>query len=432
MTTTKADVEAYVEKNFPWNFAVNVIDITFISLGLGLISRETIMPLLVSQLTDSKIAIGLIPAIYSLGFYLPQLFMANHAESLVRKMPFVALIGGVLERLPYLGMGLAIWAFADHAPSVTLIAFFVLLAITSLGTGIGTPAWLTMIGKVLPVNRRGIFFGVSGALGALMGIVGANFVGQILDTMPYPDNFTWVFVIAFIFLAISWVGLILNREPESLVVKQQIPLIAYFKQLPNVLRGNRNFSRFLVAYGISKLGAMAVGFFLVFGNTSYNLSGAQVGTLTAILIGSGGLTNLVWGWVGDRAGHKIVLVLTTFLLALAALLAWTSTSEISLIITFILLGAAMSGDGISRFSIVLEFAVPEDQPTYIGLTNTLLAPVVALGPILGGGLATVLDYRSMFLIAAVISVVGGVLLMMWVREPRTLPPVAISNGSEAL
>jgi MFS family permease len=429
MTTTKAAVDAYVEKNFPWNFTVNVIDITFISLAMSLISRETIMPLMVSQLTDSKIAIGLIPAIHSLCFYLPQLFMANHAESLPYKKPFVALIGGVMERGPYLLMGLAMWAFAIQSPNFALIAFFLLLACASLGGGIGTPAWLTLVGKVLPVNRRGLFFGISGALGALMGIVGAHFVGQILDTVPYPENFTWLFIIAFFFCVLSWVGLVLNREPESLVVKEQVPLITYFRQLPNVLRGNRNFSRFLITYGIAKLGAMAVGFFLVFGSSSYNLSGAQVGTLTAILIGSGGVTNVLWGWVGDRAGHKIVLVVCTFLLALAALIAWTSTSETSLIITFILLGASLSGDIISRFSIVLEFSVPEDQPTYIGLANTLLAPIVGLGPVFAGWLATVLDYRSLFLISAVLSLIGGAALMIWVREPRKVTPVAISSNS---
>ena len=37
----------------------------------------------------------------------------------------------------------------------------------------------------------------------------------------------------------------------------------------------------------------------------------------------------------------------------------------------------------SRLNIILEFAVPEDQPTFIGLTNTLLAPVVFLAPIFG-------------------------------------------------
>jgi MFS family permease len=426
--TAQTEIERYVEKNFPWNFGVNLIDITLITLGLSLISRETIMPLFVSELTDSPIAIGLIPATYSLSYYLPQLFSANHAESLRRKKPFVILIGGLLERMPYLLMGLAVWGFASHAPIITLVAFYLLLASTALGNGIATPAWFTMIGKVLPVRRRGIFFGVSGGLGALMGIVGAHFVGQILDTVPYPDNYAWLFTIAFAFAALSWVGLALNREPESLVIKAQIPLTRYFRRLPNVLRHNHNYRRFLISYAISRLGAMAVGFFLVFGNTRFELSGTQVGLLTAILIGSQAVMNVVWGWVGDRVGHKIVLTASAFILTAAALVAWSLTSEVGLIVTFVLLGAAIASDNVSKFNIVLEFAVPEDQPTYIGLTNTLLAPVVGLGPILVGWLVTVLDYRPLFLISAVLAVVGGALLLLWVREPRTLLPTAIDNS----
>jgi MFS family permease len=263
-----------------------------------------------------------------------------------------------------------------------------------------------------------------------MGIVGAHFVGQILDTVPYPDNFGWLFTVAFIFCAVSWVGLALNREPESPVVKQQIPFRLYFRQLPNVLRGNRNYSRFLVGYAITRLGAMAVGFFLVFGNTRYRLTGTQVGTLTAILIGTQAVMNVVWGWIGDRAGHKFVLTSSAFILTLASLVAWSSSSETSLIVAFILLGAAIASDNVSRFNIVLEFAVPEDQPTYIGLTNTLLAPAVAIGPILGGWLATVLDYRGMFLIAALFAVTGGLLLLASVREPRTLTPTAIISSGD--
>lgn len=430
MTTAGTEVRTqdYVEKNLPWNFSVNLIDITFITLGLSLISRETILPLFVSQLTDSTIAIGLIPAIYSLGYYLPQLFTASHAESLTRKKPFVTLIGGVMERLPYLLMGLAVWAFAEQSPTVTLVVFFLLLACTALGNGIATPAWFTMIGKVLPVRRRGIFFGVSGGLGALIGVIGAYFVGHILEVMPYPDNFGWLFTIAFIFCAISWVGLALTREPDSPVVRQQVPLTRYIRQLPDVLRSNRNYSHFLFGYAVSRLGAMSIGFFLVFGDTSYNLTGTQVGMLTAILIGTQALMNVLWGWVGDRAGHKFVLTSSSFIMALAALAAWASTSEMSLIIAFVLLGTAIASDSVSRFNIVLEFAVPEDQPTYIGLTNTLLAPVVGLGPILGGLLAMMLDYRGLFLISAVFAVVGGFLLIR-VHEPRKLIPAAIVRSS---
>ena len=52
----KSDFDRYVEANFHWNFAANLLDITFITIGHHLISRETIVPLLVSQLTSSKLA----------------------------------------------------------------------------------------------------------------------------------------------------------------------------------------------------------------------------------------------------------------------------------------------------------------------------------------------------------------------------------------
>ena len=210
-----AKVNAFVEKNLRWNFSVNLIDITFITLAFSLISRETITPLLISNLTDSKIAIGLVPAIYSIAYYLPQLFAANHAERLKLKLPFVMLIGGLLERVPYLFAGLAILLLAEGAPIAALLCLYLVIGLGALGNGVATPAWFSMIGKVLPVTRRGIFFGLSEGLGTLMGIIGAFFVGLVLDSVGYPLNFATLFLIAAVFMGISWVGLALNREPES-------------------------------------------------------------------------------------------------------------------------------------------------------------------------------------------------------------------------
>jgi MFS family permease len=424
-------LEQQVERNFPWNFSVNVVDITFITLGLSLVSRETVMPLLVSQMTDSKIAIGLIPAVYSLGYYLPQLLTANYAERLKWKKPFVVWVSGPGERLPYLLMGLVVWSLAVPAPTVALSLFFLLLAASAVSNGVATPAWFTLIGKVLPVQRRGIFFGLSGGLGALMGIVGAYFVGQILDNQSYPKNFAILFTLSFFFMVISWVGLILNREPEDRVVKPQLSLRNYFRRLPDILRHQQNYRRYLISYSISRVGAMAVGFFLVYGNSRFSLSGAEVGLLTGLLIGSQAVMNLVMGWLADRRGHKVVLAASTFALALAALMAWLPLSKLALMAIFILLGVALTGDQVSRLSIILEFASPEDQPTYIGLTNTLLAPIMTLTPLLGGWLATWLGYPSMFFIAMVAAALGGVLLLFWVREPRKSEGLTLdSSGSD--
>ena len=177
-----AKVDQYVQKNLPWNFSVNLIDITFITLAFSVISRETIMPLLIDNLTDSKIAIGLVPAIFSIAFYLPQLFAANHAERLTRKLPFVMLdrrADGA--RALRLFAGIAVYFFAQSNPTLALLAVYLVIGLGAFGAGVATPAWFSMIGKVLPVNRRGIFFGVSDGLGTLMGIIGAYFVGVMLD-----------------------------------------------------------------------------------------------------------------------------------------------------------------------------------------------------------------------------------------------------------
>ena len=316
VTRLAQKVDSSVERNLPWNFSVNLIDISFITLAFSIISRETITPLLISNLTDSNIAIGLAPAIYSIAYYLPQLFAANHAERLRRKLPFVMLIGGLLERVPYLFAGLAILLFAESEPMAALLCLYLVIGLGALGNGVATPAWFSMIGKVLPVNRRGIFFGVSEGLGTLMGIIGAFFVGRVLDSMGYPLNFATLFLVAAIFMGISWIGLALNREPESPIVKEHVPFSRYFRRLPAILRENRNYRRFLLSYCISRLSTMGVGFFIVYGNERFELSGADVGLLTAILIGSQAAMQLLLGWLADKRGHKANLTISGFALAL--------------------------------------------------------------------------------------------------------------------
>ena len=67
---------------------------------------------------------------------------------------------------------------------------------------------------------------------------------------------------------------------------------------------------------------------------------------------------------------------------------------------------------------ILEFCAEEDRPTYIGLTNTLLAPVLIVAPLLGGWLAGRIGYSNLFLIAAFFAAIGGLMMSFWVREPR--------------
>jgi MFS family permease len=402
----------------PWNFTVNVVDIMFITLGLSLVSRETVMPVLASHLTDSKLVIGLIPAIFSLGFYLPQLFMANFSEGLRYKKPFVMWVGGLGERAPYLLIGVAIWALAISAPAVTMGILLAGVGIAAFSAGIATPAWYDMIAKVIPVHRRGIWSGIGHSLGALMGVGGALLVGYILASYLFPTNFAILFFLAAVAMAISWGGLALTREPPSLVNEEPTPIRNYLRRLPVILRRDRNYTRFLVSRSLVQLGTMAGAFFIIYGTERFQIDGIGVGRLTAILIGSTAVMNLFWGFIGDRLGHKAVLAGAAFCMAAAVAIAWAAASPSWLSITFVLLGAYLAADMVSGLNIILEFCASEERPTYIGLTNTLLAPMVTLAPMLGGWLADTVDYEGLFPVALAVALLGGLLLTFWVREPR--------------
>jgi MFS family permease len=410
--------EQEVERNFRWNFSANLIDISFIMLGMSLISRETVIPLLVSKFTTSPVAIGLVPAVYSLGIYLPQLLGAGVAEAMPRKKTFVAIVGGVGERLPYLLVGLAVLLLAESAPTAALIALVALIGLSGAAAGFATPAWFDLISKVIPLRRRGLFTGVSFGLGALMGVAGAAVIAFVLDRWPYPQNFALLFALAFVSMMVSWIGLALNREPANPTVRAPSSFANYLRRLPGVLRADHNFARYIGAMAIVRAGTMAGGFYLVYGAERFQLGGAEVGLLTGVLIGCQALLNPLWGMLGDRHGHKLVLVGGGLALAMAAALASFAPSWPWLVAVFTLIGAFLSADTASFLTIIPEFCADEDRPTYIGLTNTLLAPVTALAPLVGGWLAGLFGYPLMFVLAALAAGAGALLLARLVREPR--------------
>jgi hypothetical protein len=96
----EAEIEAEVERNYRWNYWVNLLDGATFWFGSSFISSATIVPLFVSKLSDSAWAIGVTAVIAQGSWYLPQLFTANLVERLPRKKPVVVNLGFFTERLP--------------------------------------------------------------------------------------------------------------------------------------------------------------------------------------------------------------------------------------------------------------------------------------------------------------------------------------------
>ena len=189
------ELAAEVERNYRWNFAVNLLDGASFWFGISFVSSRTIIPLFISKLTADTLPIGLAAVIAQGGWFLPQLLTANGVERLARKKPIVINLGFFLERLP-------LWVFviaaliANRTPASALSLFLVSLAWFCLGAGMVATAWQDLIARCFPVDRRGRFMGTTMFIGTGIGALGAILSAWLLKTFPFPTNFIYLFAIA--------------------------------------------------------------------------------------------------------------------------------------------------------------------------------------------------------------------------------------------
>lgn len=410
------DVAQEVERNYPWNFAFNLLDGATFWLGLSFMSSATIVPLFVSKLTDSQLAIGLIAVIANSGWFLPQLFTANAVQRLPRRKPVVINLGFFTERLPLWLLPLAA-LLAVEAPTLALVLFFLGYAGHAVGAGLVATAWQDLVARIFPVDRRGRFFGITTFVGNGTGALGATFSAWLLATLIFPTNFVATFALAAFFITLSWAFLALAREPEQAVTTPRQSSRQFWAGLPLLLRGDQNFRRFILSRLLMVIGGMGAGFLTVAAVSRWQVPDGTVGLYTLALLIGQTVANAAAGLLADRTGHKLPLELGSALLVVAYLLAWLAPTASWYFVVFLLLGLGTGAAVVSGTMIVLEFSPADLRPTYTGLVNTALGLMGMVSPLIGAWLAT-RSYDALFALSALFCLAGLVMLRAWVSEPR--------------
>ena len=414
---TNTAFEAQVEQNYRHNFVFNLLDGTAFWLGGSFIATRTILPLYVSHLTDSTFAIGLLAMVVSTGWLLPQLFTANWIQRMPVKKVVVVQVGFFAERLPLFLLILSA-VLATRSETLALVTFFVSITWHMLGAGIIAVGWQDMMAKVFPTERRGRFFGITNFGGTATGVLGAAAAAYVLDEYEFPYGYAICFAAAAFFIFLSWIFIAQTREPAQTSKAKRVTQREYLSHLPGILRDDQNFRRFIISQIVILIGGMAVGFLTVYAVQTWDLPDGQAAIFTVSMLIGQALSNLLFGWLADRKGHKLVLELSALCGALAAGIASIAPAPAWFYVVFVLAGASTAGLILSGIMIVFEFCEPEIRPTYIGLNNSVIGVFAALTPLLGSWLAVTIGYQALFVISFVFGLAGLALLRWTVREPR--------------
>jgi MFS family permease len=430
---SESEVAAEVERNYRWNFVVNLLDGVAFWFGLNFASPSTIMPLFISKLTMNPLIIGLIAVIAQAGWQLPQLFTAHHTERLARRKPVVVNLGFFTERVPVWLWPLAA-LIAPRSVVLALIVFFGAYLWHTLGAGIIAPAWQDLVARCFPVNRRGRFFGLTTFIGTGVGAVGAIFCSWILKTYFFPNNFMYAFFVAAIFINLSWIFLALTRESVPPVPPPHPEADRFWVKLVGIIRREHNFRRFLQARLLMAMGMMGSGFVAVAAIQRWHVTDSTVGLYTVALLIGQASGNLLSGFLADRFGHKLSLEIGGTSAIIAFVLAWLAPSSNWYYAVFLGIGIAVGAIIVSGIMIAMEFSSSAQRPTYIGISNTIVGLGGGIAPLLGGWLAH-MSYNILFALSAAISLLSLVLFRWSVKEPRhepdtnILPSIRNNNNS---
>jgi MFS family permease len=415
-----AQFEAESERNYRRNFTAGLIHGVLFQVSAAFGSIYTVLPSFVATLTASTVAVGLMAAVQGVGEIVPQMFTAYLLEDRPRKKPY--LLGIITIRwISWVVLAYLTFTYAETRPDLVLIVLITLFGLFSLAGGMGTVVYADVFSKAIPAQRRGRFTGLRQMLGYILAI-GAGYVVKFIlgdpGRFPYAANYALIFLLSALSLLVAFTGFALIREPVY-PVKRISQSLGHLLRRAVVLAGqNPNFRRLLVARGLTTTVLALAPFYVVYAQSEVGIDPGMVGLYLSAQMVGGALSNLLWGWLGDRYGNRTVIVgtaVTGGLAPLFALLVPLMSSWLFLPV-FAFLGATMSGMRLGYSNFILEMAPVELRPTCVALQNTLLTPV-ALLPLLVGALIQAWSYPALMALGVVLMAIT-----LWqsirLRDPR--------------
>jgi MFS family permease len=413
-------IEQFSRKHLRFNVTAGFIDAGMFGIALGFASFGTILPLFVATMTDSATLIGLVPAIHSAGWLLPQLFTASHTSRL-RRYKRTVLLNTIHERIPFLGFAIVALLLPKIGLQAGLILTFLMLAWQGLGGGFTANAWTSMVSKIIPSEYRGTFFGTQAAVANLFISGAAIGAGYLLNWYESPINFAICFFIAAFFFSLSWGALAFTREPtdnEKVIDEHPTP---FWHGAGRILKRDANFDWFLVSRTLSQFATMGFSFYIVYALRRFHMDEVTAGFLTATLTIAQTVANAGMGWLGDKFGHRSMLILGAVAAALSSFLAWIAPSLAWFFPIFILSGFANVSIWTNGMTMATTFSNETERPFYIGLAQTLTAPATMIAPIIGGWIADTQGFKITFAASMVLSIVMMGILVFIIKEPHKIP-----------
>ncbi len=385
------------------NFLYGVINGVLVTAGDALLHSGLVLAPFLALLGAPAVVIGLVPALRVGGYFLPQLLVANRLSHREYKLPTYNLTSGM--RIGSLVVLTATaFFFGAERPGLAILVLLISITVNAIGSGIAGVPFADITAKIVPHSRLGTFWVLRNSIGGVLALGSGWILRVILDSdMAFPGNFSLIFLLGTVLLAMAYLSFSLVSEPPG-VPGMQRPLLRMIREIPGLLRLDVNLRRFLRVRFLGLAALLVEPFYAVYAIDTLGAPESAIGVYIIVATAAAIFGNFALRLPADRGQNVTVLQVGFALTALAPLLALLSGSWQVFAVVFVISSVANHAVGIAAFNLLYAIAPPGDRPLYIGLSNTVLA-LPSLAPVLAGALLPVLGAKALFGLALLLSLV---------------------------
>ena len=416
----------------------------FYVTGMAFTSATVVLPWYVSQLTQSNVLIGILPAMQMGGWALPQLLLINYMQRQRRKLKFYRR-SAVVRSTCWALLAFTVLVVPARA-DIVLPALVGLTAVASLSGGFTGLAFFDVVGRIVPRRQLATFFSLRnffGGIGTLAAGLVVRFVLEQTEASLQPIGI--LFVLTWVFTTAGYLSFSSVQEPEGPPNLPKRTMREDFRRMKEIVLRDPPFRMYLIIRTLAMMTFVAMPFYVVYGANVLQLSPSVVASSAVALVGGVIGSNVIWGWLGARGGGWLLLVALTLFsvlppaLALAAHVLTVSQAATDLVnwvflAVFVFLGAATGGSEITFSVLAIEVSPVEDRIIYVGFTNTLIGILILLTPV-GGLLADLVSFEALFGVALAAAVITAALalnaLRSFARPAPDIPGQAVAQETES-
>ena len=357
------------------------------------------------------------PSLVSLVAQVPAAMMTGNLPNIKNKL----ILWGFLHRINYLFF--ALLPFLPLAGVTKAWIYIVLVAAMNFPATVVNTMWTQIIGKLFPANLRGQVMADRSFFVGIVTLIFLLIAGPILDSVPYPYNFTLNFGLAFVALMMSLYYLSrLHEEPHVVAASQSVA--SPWSGMGAVLK-DKPFLHFVFAAFIMNIGfGISSAMWTIYFKRQLFLSNTEIAFASIVSTSS----SIIWyrfvPKLTQRLGMKNTFLVSYMLyLPVPLLYSFIQPGNPWLLwIISIVEGMAGATNNVSFINVILDSAADmTHRPSYLAFFNTSSAIANVIFPIVGMQIYLGLggtDTRPVFMISTVIRSVAVLLMFLTLNAQR--------------